>query len=483
MRRRHRYVSSAILAALVAASPASKAGAEIVLSSERIATGLSRPVYVTAAPGDTDRLFIVEQRSGSTGRIRILDLSAGTVNATPFLEVSPVTTGNEQGLLGMAFHPDYQSNGLFYLNYTTTGGGSAGRTVVERYTVSGDPDVADPTSAQTVITYNQPASNHNAGWMDFGPNDGYLYISSGDGGVRSNAQPTNTLLGKMLRIDVNADAFPGDPDKNYAIPPDNPLVGKAGLDEIWANGLRNPWRDSFDRKTGDLWIADVGQGSREEINFQPASSTGGENYGWPAKEGTLVTGNGSVPPGAVDPIYEYAHPTGFAIVGGYVYRGTENLALRGTYFFADNVTDKIWSFRYDGAAVTDFRDRTAELAPAVGTINSPSSFGEDALGNIYITDLDGEIYRIVPPPVGMGDADLSGCVDDDDLSLLLANWGTGDEWGEGDLNESGTADDDDLSLLLANWGAGCSPAPGEAIPEPATLALLVFGGLALIRRR
>ena len=241
------------------------------LTTELVVSGLARPVQVVAAPNDYDRIFIVEQRSGSTGRIKIFNLDTGTLNSTPFLSVS-VNTSSEQGLLGLAFHPNYESNGYFYVNYTASGG-----TYIKRYTVSSNPDIADSSSAYTIMNISQPYSNHNGGWLGFGP-DGYLYIGTGDGG--SGGDPgnraqdiTNQKLGKMLRIDVDG----GSP---YAIPSDNPFVGVTGDDEIWAYGLRNPWRCNFDRATGDLWIGDVGQNAYEEITFQPASSNGGENYGW-----------------------------------------------------------------------------------------------------------------------------------------------------------------------------------------------------------
>ena len=247
---------------------------------QQVVSGLNLPVTVENAGDGSGRIFIVQQ----TGQIRIL--SGGTLLPTPFLNISAlVSCCGEQGLLGLAFHPDYANNGFFYVNYTNV----AGDTVVARYEVSAtDPNVADPNSAQTVLTQDQPFSNHNGGQLAFGP-DGYLYIALGDGGSggdpQDNGQNLNTWLGKLLRVDVNGDDFPGDPNRNYAVPPDNPFVGIAGLDEIWAYGLRNPWRCTFDRVTGDLFIADVGQNAWEEINFQPASSGGGENYGWDVLEG------------------------------------------------------------------------------------------------------------------------------------------------------------------------------------------------------
>ncbi len=384
----------------VTVNKATADGAAIGLNTVRVASGLSRPILATSPPGDADRLFIAEQH---TGRIKILNLNTGVVNPTPFLDIDGLSTSNEQGLLGMAFHPDYATNGLFYVNFTDSGW----TTNIRRYQVSaGDPDVADPPSAQTVLTYSQPGTNHNGGWLGFGPDD-YLYISSGDGGLWDNGQDiTDKLLGKMLRLDVDGDDFPADPNRNYAIPASNPLVGVTGDDEIWAYGLRNPWRASFDRATGDLYIADVGQNSREEIDVQPAASSGGENYGWRPREGTI----GTRPPGAIDPVYDYSHgsgPTqGYSVTGGYVYRGPID-ELQGLYFFADYVTDRIWSFRFDGSDpnqfdgtnFVEFTDWTDLLVPDAGRINNISSFGEDALANLYIVDLGGEVFRIDADPL------------------------------------------------------------------------------------
>lgn len=377
------------------------------LRVDRVASGLSRPIFATAPVGDFDRLFVVEQR----GDIEILQLPSGQKNSTPFLSIGGLATGNEQGLLGLAFHPDYANNGLFYVNVTVAGGD----TQIREYQVSGNADIADPASARTLLTYDQPFSNHNGGWMGFGP-DGYLYISSGDGGSGNDpgnrAQDiTNQLLGKMLRIDVNGDDFPGDANRNYSIPASNPFVGVTGDDEIWAYGLRNPWRSSFDRDTGDLYIGDVGQNNREEIDVQPAASSGGENYGWRLREGTIETPTGGEevggpkPPGAIDPIYDYPHNTGIptggiSVTGGYVYRGPIE-ELQGNYFFGDYL-GRVWSLRFngddpsqhDGTNYDDFVEWNPLLNPTSGTINQIPSFGEDAAGNLYILDLGGEIFTL-----------------------------------------------------------------------------------------
>ena len=378
-----------LAAGLVVASPLAAAP----LATELVADGLGRAVGAVPAPGQPDRLYVIDSRQGTTGRIWIVDLPTGNRLATPFLEVPNVTTANEQGLLGLAFHPDYAANGEFYVNYTTTGGGAAGRTLVERYQRSaGDPDVADPTSAATVLTFDQPASNHNAGWMDFGP-DGHLYIATGDGGANSSqAQNLSSLLGNILRIDPVVGAG------GYTVPTDNPFVGNAGaLDEIWAYGLRNPWRDSFDRQTGDLWIADVGASSLEEVNKQLAASSGGENYAWPHKEGTQIN-NPPVPADAVDPVHVYSLPGSQAITGGYVYRGSLlGDEYQGRYFFGDYINGRVWSI--DALTGDDLQDHTSALVPpGESSIGFISSFGQDANGELYIVTLDGSLYQVVPEP-------------------------------------------------------------------------------------
>lgn len=393
------------LAAVAAAVVAANAQAQ-KLTTVSVASGLSNPVFVTSPPGDTNRIFILEKNSGNTGRIRIV--KNGSLLATPFLSISPVANGSEQGLLGMAFHPDYANNGKFYVNYTR---GADIATVVAEYTVSADPDIANPASAKIVMIVAQPFPNHNGGWIGFGPKDGYLYIAFGDGGngndPQGNGQNINVLLGKMLRVDINGDDFPADPNRNYANPPTNPFVGVAGADEIWAYGLRNPWRNDFDDLTGDFFIADVGQGQIEELNFQAAASTGGENYGWRCMEGTRCTGlsgctcNSS---GLELPIHEYSHTGGnCSITGGAIYRGSTIPTLPGTYFFADYCSAKIWSLEYDGASVKNFTERTAELKPPGGTISSISSFGEDASGEIYICSLGGTVYRVKADEVPCAD--------------------------------------------------------------------------------
>jgi glucose/arabinose dehydrogenase len=410
-----RLVNVALACALL---PAFALACGTPLTTQRVASGLSSPVFVTAPPGDTDRLFIVQQG----GAIKILNLQTLVVNATPFITI-PVTSGSEAGLLGMAFDPQYASNRYFYVDYTRSISGQL-MTFVSRFTTSaGNPDVADPNSELVILSFNQPFSNHNAGWLAFGP-DGYLYIATGDGGSEGDPQNngqtiTNNRLGEMLRIDVSNSAV-GHP---YDVPPDNPFVGVTGDDEIWAYGLRNPWRDSFDRLTGDFYIGDVGQSTTEEIDFQPAGSPGGQNYGWRCYEGNnAYNTSGCAPANTMTfPIYTYSHAYGCAIIGGYVYRGPKIWDLRGTYFFSDNCSSQLWTFRYVGGQVTDFRNRTSEMAPGGGlSIDSVSSFGEDAAGELYICDLGGgEIYKIVPDGPVVGDLNGDGVINNFDINAFV----------------------------------------------------------------
>ena len=366
--------------------PAFRSGSGDTMTSYRLATGLSRPVLVTNDGVNPDWIYVVEQRSGSTGRIKILNRTNGTLIST-FLSVSGLNTGSEQGLLGLCFDPDYENNGYLYVNYTANN-----TTYVTRYTrSSSNPQAADASSATVIYSVSQPYTNHNGGWIDFGP-DGYLYISTGDGGSGGDpgnrAQNLGNQLGKMLRIDVSS--LP------YSIPASNPFGT-----EIWSYGIRNAWRCGFDRDTGDLWIGDVGQNAWEEVDFQPADSAGGENWGWRCYEGDHSYNTSGCPgSGTMSfPIWEYSHggsPFRCSITGGYVYRGTSMPWLDGTYFFADYCSNQIWSLRYDGSNVSDYTERTNELSPNAGAIGAISSFGEDYYGELYICDLNGEVFSIRP---------------------------------------------------------------------------------------
>ncbi|HSH04660.1 MAG TPA: PQQ-dependent sugar dehydrogenase [Anaerolineae bacterium] len=347
------------------------------IALETVVSGFERPLYLTHA-GD-ERLFVVEQ----AGVIYIV--VAGERVETPFLDIRDrVNDGaNEQGLLSLTFHPDYGDNGRFFVNYTRGDGSS----VVAEYQVSADPNVADVSSERVLMVVAQPFGNHNGGQLQFGL-DGYLYIGLGDGGSagdpENNGLDLTTLLGSVLRIDIDE----GEP---YGIPGDNPFVtNENARNEIWAYGLRNPWRFSFDRLTGDLYIADVGQNEWEEINFQAAEAGGGQNYGWRQMEASVCYLANCDRTGSVLPVAEYAHfEGGCSVTGGYVYRGEAEPALWGNYFFGDYCTNIIWSLR-----------ETAEgwvRTPVMVTDGFIASFGEDVNGELYVVHHTGYVSRIVTP--------------------------------------------------------------------------------------
>ena len=347
----------------------------------QVATGLSMPVLVLAAPGDGSRLFVVEK--GGTVRI----LKNGVLLPTPFIDLSGrVTTGSEQGLLGMAFHP---TDGRVVLSFTVPGATGGGRSRVATFARGANPDVLDPASEQLVLEVDQPYSNHNGGHVAFGP-DGFLYYGLGDGGSggdpQGHGQNRNDLLGSLLRMDL-------DHGLPYTIPASNPFVGQVGMrGELWNWGLRNPWRFSFDRANGTLYIADVGQNEWEEVDVQPASSAGGENFGWAIMEGTHCYGGGNcATAGLVLPQIEYGHADGCSITGGYVYRGQAIPALVGTYFYGDYCNGWVRSFTYQGGAATN-----PTSWPTLDTHGQITSFGEDAEGEIYVVLANGSIYRIAP---------------------------------------------------------------------------------------
>ena len=440
-------VGAALLAASGSVSHAQ------TLTTQLYMSGLSNPVFVTHAGDGSGRLFVLEQ----SGRIRVID-SAGNLQATPYLDIDAISaSGGERGLLGLAFHPDFDNNGKFYINYTN----NSGNTVVAEYTRSAiDPNFADPASARILMTINQPYSNHNGGWVGFGP-DGYLYIAMGDGGSGNDpgnrASNLNVLLGKILRIDVNSQ----DPNREFAIPPTNPFASGGGLAEIWDYGLRNPWRTSFDSQTGDLWIADVGQNAREEINFEPAGDPGGNHYGWRCREGFIATpgisGCPSTNPLWVDPVHDYSHSLGCSITGGYVYRGCElGDAYNGKYFFSDYCTGTIWYLDPDNGFAR---------STAFDTNFNVSSFGEDENGELYIANIfAGTIYRLVltnPDPdncnPGCNDADLAepyGTLNFFDLAAYLTLFNANDP--AADLAAPfGTLNFFDISAYLALYNAGC----------------------------
>ncbi|HET8523186.1 MAG TPA: PQQ-dependent sugar dehydrogenase [Thermomicrobiales bacterium] len=368
------------LAAPVFAAPFDPSTFSVKLTE--IASGLSQPLEVVDPDDGSGRLFIVEK----TGTVRIL--KDGKVSDTPFLDISDhVSNGSEQGLLSLAFDPKFKKTGALYIDYTN----SDGNTRVERWHVAKDnPDQADPNSAFQILAVDQPYPNHNGGLLMFGP-DGNLYIGLGDGGSQGdpngNGQNLNTLLGKILRIHV--DPANSDSDHPYTVPKNNPFVDKQDArPEIWAYGLRNPWRFSFDRKTGDLYIADVGQSTYEEIDVQPANSQGGQNYGWNIMEGVSCYATSPCDQsGLTLPVFTYTHDSGCSVTGGFVYRGKAYSSLDGIYLFADYCSGLLWGLgnNADGAWVAS--------AP-VDTGLSVSSFGEDANGELYVADLNGGVYKV-----------------------------------------------------------------------------------------
>lgn len=411
--------------------PAVTTAALTSIEAFRVATGLSRPLFATAPPDDPARLFIVEQG----GRILLLDLASNALAPAPFLDLSgQVSAEGEQGLLGLAFHPQFASNGRFYVHLSNLAGDSE----IREYSVSStDPGRADPASGRLILHFDQPDgfTNHKGGWLGFGP-DGYLRLATGDGGgtgdPSGNGQDTNVLLGKILRIDVNGDAYPGDPARNYAIPADNPFVAGGGAPEVWAYGLRNPWRPSFDSATGEFWIADVGQGRWEEINL----GTAGANYGWNLFEGPEAFISGASAAGLTPPLFFYGRDLGASITGGYAYRGPED-ALFGNYIFADFISGHILTLQRDpvtGAPIVS--DRTAQLTYDAGHLDNPSSFGEDASGNLYVVDYDGDVFRLTPRGSAMDAGDhLSGGAGNDVIfagaggDLVLGGDGADRLWG------------------------------------------------------
>jgi glucose/arabinose dehydrogenase len=350
---------------------------------ELVADGFDQPVQVVDAGDGSGRLFVVEQ----SGRIRIVH--DGQVLPEPFLDLSDlVGCCGERGLLSVAFHPEYADNGDVFVDYTDTNGD----TVVARYQVSAtDPNRADPASAEVILSVDQPAANHNGGLLLFGPKDSYLYIGFGDGGGGNgqNGQDLSTMLGKILRIDVDSPSS-SLPFK-YSIPRDNPFVDQPGArPEIWVLGLRNPWRFSFDRVTGDLWIGDVGSATYEEVNYQPVASPGGENYGWDLMEGYECRAEAGCDK-FVAPASGFDRDEGCVVTGGYVYRGTEMPELEGVYLFADYCGGRVWGLVGDAS-------NTWTLLDPVETGLRISSFGEDAAGELYVVDIQGAIYRLIPSP-------------------------------------------------------------------------------------
>jgi len=450
-----------------------------------VLSGLASPLWAGCAPGDpSSTLFVLEKG----GRIRVN--RSGTLQAGPVLDLSTlVDIRSERGLLGIAFHPGYQVNRQFYVFYSEL----SGRNIVARYnmnTVETGQDIsADPASAQIVLRLTQTTLTDNGGNMAFGP-DGLLYIGTGGAGdTTNNSLNPASLLGKLLRIDVDRDDFPLDANRNYGIPAGNPVTWptgsggtQSGLPELWAIGLRNPWRWSFDRITGDLWISDVGAANWEEVNFVTGNGGPGRNYGWPRFEGRVVTttniGNFSAA-GSVSPIYVYPHtvqpgyPTGsigFAVTGGFMYRGGAIPGWRGRYFFADYAAGRIWSIRNINGVATDFQNHSTQLAPSGGLANL-ASFGQDNDGELYIVQFSNPpIRKIVPSPLNatLSPADIvqgggipgpDGTVDGSDFIAFLNAFSIGDLLadivdGGGNLPADGIVDGSDFIAFINAYAVG-----------------------------
>lgn len=425
--------------------------ANTALKSLQVVSGISNPTHVAAAPNDPYRIFVVSQN----GRIYLQRSIDDPAVHGVFLDISqktaqPVPTCDECGMLGLVFDPDYALNGYFYVNYTETGA-TGMTTTVSRFSVDpGNPDVALPNSELRLIRFLQPETNHNGGWIDFGP-DGYLYIGSGDGGgagdqhgTCGNGQSTTTLLGKILRIDVRSNPSNRPADcggtTNYRIPLDNPLVGSAAAncEELWAWGLRNPWRSAFDAVTGDLYIADVGQFCNEEINVVPAGTGAGRNFGWRQMEGracynhaqsgncgnqTPTTGcpNPCNDPSLTLPTVQYGHGSGCSVIGGFPYRGCQMPNFHGKYFYGDYCDGFVKSFVYSGGAGTQHQDWSTQVDPTGELASSLTSFGIDARGELYVTDRDGLVFRVSPP---FADLEVSGdgVSSSDQFRLTPSGW-------------------------------------------------------------
>jgi glucose/arabinose dehydrogenase len=487
-------IRTAIAAWALAALPA--LAVEPALRLQPVASGLTQPVFVTHAPSDPSRLYIVEQR----GKIKII--RNGQLLATPLIDITSLMGGSdaytlEYGLLGLAFDPDFRTNGYFYLNYTS-GTSNLADTIIARFQADlANPDSAPLASRVQILRVPYTQKNHRAGWIGFGP-DRMLYVPTGDGGEtdpQNNASNLASLSGKVLRLDVRGpdstpgtpddDDFPADANKNYHIPDDNPFLSNPNAaPEIWAYGLRNPWRCSFDRATGDFWIGDVGQSQREEIDRLPAG-TSGAFLGWRCREGSLPTNYSGCPatlPPSILPVHEYGRDIGSAIIGGFMYRGCAIPELRGTYFLGD-WTRKNFSFRYDGAATSAFLTRTGEI----GVANTFVSYGEDYFGELYVCGWAqaagaGTVSKIVPLlappdanangipdscescPADLDDGSGAGTPDQgvtvDDLVYFLAAFAGGDIRADlDDGSGTGTPDAgvtiDDLVYFLAHYAAGC----------------------------
>jgi glucose/arabinose dehydrogenase len=467
------------LAALAVVSSLLATPSEAVnLKAELVtATGLSFPAFGTAPAGQSGVLYISEQNNVA---IKILNLATKQFNSQAFLDL-PNISGGQAGLSAIAFHPDYANNGKFYLNVFDSVDDRV--KILEYQRSAGNPLVADVNSRREILSFDNISNSHNGGWLGFSPVDGYLYIATGDGGLIPGpdygkpAQDLSSPKGKILRINVNVDDYPLDTTRNYGIPATNPFEFEGATTEAYAIGLRHPYRASFDRANGDLYIADVGSNLYEEVNVAPGDSGGGENFGWRALEGPFDNPNNNdpAPPGAIDPVYYYDRGVAAAIIGGYVYRGSSIPGFEGHYIFADAVTDAFGSLRYDGTTAHDIVDRTSQLASpwSPNGYGQITSFGEDANGELYFFDrTGGDVYKIVagePDPIA-GDFDEDGDVDGDDLVIWQQAYGSDDL---GDADDDGDSDGRDLLIWQRNMTPEAILALSD-VPEPTSGILLLL---------
>jgi hypothetical protein len=418
--------------------------AQSPIRSQLVVSGLSDPIFVTAPAGDFGRLFVVERGADPLASVRLVDISQDPplLQPWPYVTVGDVWVSGEGGLLCMAFHPQFATNGYLYLFYTRIGGGIriVRYQAAAPYATSTNADLGSATSVLT-ISY----TGHNGGWMGFGP-DGYLYIGIGDYGGPAS-QDLTKLNGKLLRIDVDGDDFPSDPNRNYAIPPGNPFAGSStAAPEVLHLGLRNPYRASFDRLTGELWIADVGGSAFEEINHVPAGVVG-LNFGWDCMEGPACTGSAACvcnDPALTLPAYSYSHTGGSAcVIGGYRYRGSALCGFQDTYFFADWVSASVWTFEWDGSSEHNLLFRNPEVWPSPGRVYS---FGEDAAGELYLVGMAlGSVYKIVPGTIT--DCNGNGIHDGCDIAA-----GTSHDW-----NGNGVPDECEPTGVPGCFGDGSTP--------------------------
>ena len=470
--------------AATAAIPRLEAG---VLKSEVvISAGLSLPIFAAAPTGDFQYLYIAE---GDSGLLKRLNLQTHAL--TTMLDLPNPILGVDSGFNGFAFHPNFAANGKIYVNLS--GNNETEIKVLEFTRSTSNPNVFDPATERRILTISNPSSDHSGGWLSFGP-DGDLYIATGDGGnvppqqsKGLDAQDVTKLRGKILRINVDGDDFPEDAMRDSAIPATNPFASGGGAPEVFAYGLRHPFRNGFDRQTGDLYIGDVGSRFYEEINFLPGGTNGGQNFGWRPREGfeDNVDFAEPEPANAIDPIHAHAHGSGAAVIGGYVYRGTEIPWLQGTYLFGDFIQHTLMSFRYDGTTVSEFTDRAPELASSLGAFGGIASFAEDAGGELYLIDYNnGDIHRIVAaPPVEQGDYNQDGVVDAADYTVWRNIFGqpvTPHTLADGD--GSGIIDEGDYDRWKSNFGlvTGSGGSGSSAgVPEPSALCLVVLGVLVV----